>query len=788
MAATQWTPILVLAVLRPALGRWGIGIAVFMLPVVMLITNSAVALAWGLWTTVIAKGSDGTFRYSAERTGREILYVPVPDEIKLKAKAWIDVGVEKGVGKASSALLLLLLVSIMDYRKVPFVAVGLSILGLVVAYRVRREYVQTLRKSIEGRFASLEGVYASIMGASTLPIIRQSLADPDPLKTAFALDLMDHAGVDDVRKVGPELHQLLSNRTPEIRLRVLGVLAMVPDAIDTEAVRGRLLDSDPRVREAAVRALAATTSDDPERVCSELLAMDDSRVRAATLACLATDMSAERAESVARPFFEARLGELAGADADHRLELALAAAVMRTHPDSGRLLARLFADPDGRVASAAMRSAGFHDNPEFADPLIDALGTPQTRFAAREALTALGQSVLAPLIARLNDERADARIRRNIPPVLAGIPSQETVGALIHSYELKETDQWLDNRSLRALTRLRRNDELVFEEEQVLKLLAREVETAGTYAEALAAAGTLETGSQSGRLLERALREARYDRRESSFRWLALLYPLQGMYRSYLALRSGDSRSRANALEWLESTVGHKVYAQLAPVVERPTEEASETADAWAALRKLWDDEDHWVARCAIWAMCDHRLNGVREELQAWQPEDPEWLTFKTRMLSRVDDDERAGERSIRKGNMDLIEKVFLLQSVDLLQEAGSAQLALMASIAEEVDSDTDEILIERGDPTDALYVVIRGEVELHGVGDQRLVVEDGSPFGTWALIDEEPSLVQARTTKPTRLLRIGRRDFDDLLADYPELGLDLLQGLARRVRTLVRS
>jgi HEAT repeat protein len=574
------------------------------------------------------------------------------------------------------------------------------------------------------------------MGASTLPIIRQSLADPDPLKTAFALDLMDHAGVDDVRKVGPELHQLLSNRTPEIRLRVLGVLAMVPDAMDTEAVRGRLLDSDPRVREAAVRALAATTSDDPERVCSELLAMDDSRVRAATLACLATDMSAERAESVARPFFEARLGELAGADADHRLELALAAAVMRTHPDSGRLLARLFADPDGRVASAAMRSAGFHDNPEFADPLIDALGTPQTRFAAREALTALGQSVLAPLIARLNDE----------------------------------------------------NDELVFEEEQVLKLLAREVETAGTYAEALAAAGTLETGSQSGRLLERALREARYDRRESSFRWLALLYPLQGMYRSYLALRSGDSRSRANALEWLESTVGHKVYAQLAPVVERPTEEASETADAWAALRKLWDDEDHWVARCAIWAMCDHRLNGVREELQAWQPEDPEWLTFKTRMLSRVDDDERAGKRSIRKGNMDLIEKVFLLQSVDLLQEAGSAQLALMASIAEEVDSDTDEILIERGDPTDALYVVIRGEVELHGVGDQRLVVEDGSPFGTWALIDEEPSLVQARTTKPTRLLRIGRRDFDDLLADYPELGLDLLQGLARRVRTLVRS
>lgn len=134
---------------------------------------------------------------------------------------------------------------------------------------------------------------------------------------------------------------------------------------------------------------------------------------------------------------------------------------------------------------------------------------------------------------------------------------------------------------------------------------------------------------------------------------------------------------------------------------------------------------------------------------------------------------------------MDLIEKVFLLQNVDLLQGAGSAQLALLASIAEEVEADEGEVLLERGDPTDALYVVIRGRVVLHGVADQSLTVENGSPFGTWALIDDEPSLVEARAVESTRLLRISRRDFDDLLADYPELGLDLLQGLARRVRSL---
>jgi CRP-like cAMP-binding protein len=129
---------------------------------------------------------------------------------------------------------------------------------------------------------------------------------------------------------------------------------------------------------------------------------------------------------------------------------------------------------------------------------------------------------------------------------------------------------------------------------------------------------------------------------------------------------------------------------------------------------------------------------------------------------------------------MNLIEKVFLLQQVDLLQGARSAHLALLASIAEEVEVEPGTVLIRQGEPTDALYVVLRG------AGEQLLVARDGTPFGTWALIDESPSLFSARAVEDTRLLRITRSDFYDLLADHHELALGLLQGLARRVRTLV--
>lgn len=135
---------------------------------------------------------------------------------------------------------------------------------------------------------------------------------------------------------------------------------------------------------------------------------------------------------------------------------------------------------------------------------------------------------------------------------------------------------------------------------------------------------------------------------------------------------------------------------------------------------------------------------------------------------------------------MDLIEKIFLLQNVDLLEEAESEHLALLASIAEEVEGEAGEILIRQGEPSANLYVVVRGKVELSGMGGEVVVAEAGRPFGTWALIDQNPSVVEAKVVEPTRLLRITRGDFHDLLTDHPELAMGLLQGLARRVRSLV--
>lgn len=749
-AATQWLPLVALAALQPLLRRFGIAVAVLLLPIAMLFTNAGLAIAFGLWAAVAAKGAETSLRYSAERAGRELLYVPVPDEIKLKAKAYIDVAVEKGFGKVASAGVIFLLLAVMPYQRIAWVGLALSVVWLLMAINVRREYVHTLARSIEGRFASLHGVFASLTDATTMPVLRRSLTGDDPLRTAFALDLLGQAASHDVVAVAPDLHALLAHPSAAMRVRALELLETIPRHIDVGTVERRLTDPDDAVREAAVRALHA--AGEPDAVLGELLAAPEAAIRIATLRCIARgEVAVDGREAIVLEYADRHIASLdASAEAHGRLETAVAAGALPAHEGLAGRVDALLDDPDPAVASEALRAGALGGREERVPHMIAALGNARLREAARDALVHMGAAVVPALAQALLDESTGARVRRAIPSVLARIPAAGTTAALLRSVIAPETDQVLDYRSIKALSKLRaRHPDLAFDRELVMRAADGEVAAAERYARAATALATGNGGRRASALLQRSLHEAWAERREGAFRCLGLLHPPDGMYRCCMALARGGTRARANALEWLEQTVGHGLFTRLAPILEdEPPSIRHGTADP---LEAMTSDGDPWIATCAADVLAPPATNGnTGKDLP-----------------------------------MDLIEKVFLLQRVDLLRDAKSAHLALLASIADDIEIDAGTVIVREGEPTDALYVLTRGEVELRGVGE-RLTIEDGQAFGTWALIDQAPSVVEGKATRASRLLRISRDDFHDLVGDYPELAIGLLQGLARRVRTLV--
>jgi CRP-like cAMP-binding protein len=138
---------------------------------------------------------------------------------------------------------------------------------------------------------------------------------------------------------------------------------------------------------------------------------------------------------------------------------------------------------------------------------------------------------------------------------------------------------------------------------------------------------------------------------------------------------------------------------------------------------------------------------------------------------------------------LNIVEKVIALEGVELLQTLSPEQLARIGTIAHEVKFPPQSVVLEPSKPGDALYVIVDGAVELSRDGESLTIARQNDVLGAWALFDEnDPIPVTARTMEDTRLLRIGRDDFYDLLADNSEITSAIFSTLVRRFRKLVEQ
>lgn len=100
-----------------------------------------------------------------------------------------------------------------------------------------------------------------------------------------------------------------------------------------------------------------------------------------------------------------------------------------------------------------------------------------------------------------------------------------------------------------------------------------------------------------------------------------------------------------------------------------------------------------------------------------------------------------------------------------------------------------------KGDPGDAMYLVLDGEVRsalfVDGIESPIATLPPGSVFGEISLLDPGPHTADIVTNQETVLLKISQSSFERLIQEAPEAALPFLNGLSRavagRVRTLTR-
>jgi hypothetical protein len=265
-----------------------------------------------------------------------------------------------------------------------------------------------------------------------------------------------------------------------------------------------------------------------------------------------------------------------------------------------------------------------------------------------------------------------------------------------------------------------------------------------------AAGATLERNTVPGdrdRLLQRAIVEAWQMRQTAVFDGLGVMHEPSVVEGCYRAITGRDERVRAQALELIAESGSRQHVRRLDPILRpRPDfatcDTSSPRSEVIAELRK---DDDRWVAQCAAYS--ENAVGG--------------------------------------NGTMQAIERVFLLQRVDIFSDTPSHHLARIALRTQEVEADEGAVLLHANEPADAMYVVIDGELRASFRGSSTSIVA-GEAVGALALLDDKPFALDVRAVKRSRLLRLTKRDLDDLLHDHPDLAVSLLHGMAARLRGMV--
>jgi AAA family ATP:ADP antiporter len=609
----------------------GIGFALAVLPVSLGATAVVILLNKALWASSMARVADSALRYSLDKTTRETLFLPLPAELKLKAKGFVDVVADRFIGKGLGSVVLLVAIKVFDllWWQLSILSLVYCGLWLVLTRSAKQEYMAVFRRSIESMELEPERLTREAGDAATVETLVEELGSPEEARVLRSIEFLE--SLDKRNLISP---LLLKHESPRVRSRTLeAVKRSSPDLVSrwVPALERSLSDEDADVRAGAVAVLASARNMANGETWNLMRPyVDDHDPRIAAAAAVALAESPDEADRVkAREVLERLAVDTREAMAPARREAARAIA-LTTDPRFRGLLLPLMHDRDPDVAREAMLSAQKlgDDDLLFVPALVSLTRDRRLKNAARQALVSYGEDVVPSLSYFVNDEDEDRWVRRHIPGTLARIPSAPSVAALLDC--LESEDGFLRYKAIVGLEILRRDrPDLAVDRARVEKLLVKE---ALRYFRYLGTRYNLvENGSLApDSLLAQALSEKLNRGLDRIFRLLGLLYDRSDMRTARFALERGDPRTRASAIEFLDNTLSGRLRKLLLliidemPILERVRKGnvhlKTRVRGAEETLSRLLYDDDPVVAATAIDVVREQKIwslvNDLEEVLQ----------------------------------------------------------------------------------------------------------------------------------------------------------------------------
>jgi len=589
----------------------GVSGIIMFLPVGLLIGSAALIFYPGLLAVVLLRGADGSLKYSLDKTGRELLFLPIPLEIKKRTKIFIDMFVDRWFrGLAGGLLLLCTLVLKLSIQQISFVVIVLVLIWLVLTFLMRREYVNSFRKAIERRDIDFSELRTHINDKGAIESLLNSLESENDRQVIYALEMLK--SVEDKKIIVPVV-KLLKRKSADVRFNALQIMKQAGDENYLEQVRPLLSDSDIMVRCEAVHFISVHTHEDRGSVIDEMLKDSNPETSQATIACIAEHGDADDFKLITAEIINKIMLDDSSSAENGRIQLARVLGAVN-NPSYNKYLEKLINDPSQQVVREAILCIGKLNQRSYIPWLIENLGNRQLRVSVRSALSAFGTGILGTLSDYLLDNSIDFVIRKNIPRVFTLIAHQASVDSL--TICLGKIEPALKYYVIKALNSLRsKHPELKFSQERLESAMLNETKAYYQIYKILYT-GQKFNDSDSARLLRKALQEKAEANLELIFRLLGLVYPPKDIFYAYQGYVSGKRNLQVNSVEFLDNLLKRDVKKYVLPILEDlPAESIAAKADELFkvgvdniedALENLIGGLDVWLTCCALYHAAEY--------------------------------------------------------------------------------------------------------------------------------------------------------------------------------------
>ena len=769
----------------PLLSRFGILIGLLILPFFLIAGSAALLFIPVLMSASFAKFSDQTFKFTINNSSVELLWLPVPPNIRKYIKPQIG-GTVKAIAEGLSGLLVFFLVKIIELQFLSIIALGSIVVWLFTSIRVKANYVKQLQIAISKRQIDFEDLNVDVQDAAMVKTIEETLSSKDEIQQLFALEIIEGLPLSSWKD---SLERLFKEGSVDVRKRILSMAWDEEFILSNENIIATMKkDDDVAIEAIMVAGRRKLTEILPD--LEPLLSADSLETRAAAAAAviLLEGGHTDKAESV--------LIEMLDNDDESTQATALNRLVYNNSILPQEKLIEFLKNEGPVISNVALTIAEKREEPELIPGIITNLDIPKTRSQARLTLNKFSDDLVIEEFEKLlSSSDLSRKLRLGIIRALREYPNDKPIDMLLG--QLDQNDQDVYNEVVDSLLTIARLHP--FGEEKKAKI-TEEIRMIASRVYSLNEAIKLIPDDDNKFLMYDYLNNEIQNTLPTLLKLGVIDIPDTPIETYIHTVKSGDPAKLPFLLEFFEnifskeerdiinpliepislrerSAIGHSHFKDLPNSLDTVITESVYSPNKWQsviALDYLIKTEKMNVFKELDWSNVPV-TNANKELLTRTVEKNGTNLEFIPVDRFKLEDTELSMYSTL--------EKTIILKSVDLFKTIPAENLSRISQITEEVQFEANTPIFAEGDYGDSLFIVVNGNVKIHKGDTELVTLGKGSCLGEMALLDDEPRSADATVTEDSILFQIEQEGFYEVMGSQSDIMEGIIKLLTGRLR-----